>query len=190
MNDHSQMGGNSEIATEAAPERVLGPTCAQCGERRGTVRHGRFCSDACRAEAWRKKRGQSVLDFTPPAVPVPALNATAPRERSRELGEKHFALLATLLPGAHGAHEVSGNDLEAIGGRRFGARLGELRPHLATVAGREFVPMRRGHAPVNNPILCREVRATGASWYWLDPWAIEPASTALAHYRWAHPEKA
>lgn len=55
-----------------AAERVLGcdrPGCTQV--RRG--RHGRFCSDACRAADWKARHGgaQRLLDFTP-VRPAPA----------------------------------------------------------------------------------------------------------------------
>jgi hypothetical protein len=49
--------------------------CPECGRDFEARRHGRFCSDACRARNWKQAR----LDFSAAgSVPVPHLSSTGP----------------------------------------------------------------------------------------------------------------
>lgn len=118
------------------------------------------------------------LDLTP----APVLNVTAPVERKKELTGKAFECLRLLAVDAiNGMTGVDGYILENFAGRRFGARLGELRPFLATLAGREFVPLRKGRPSINNPVAV-EIGAGGDGIYRLEPWAVEVAREAVMAY--------
>jgi hypothetical protein len=78
-----------------------------------------YCSDACRAEAWRRRQRTGVheqarLDFTP------AASHLAHALRGRET--KAQKILALLRRGP-----ANSFDLLRVGGARYGARVFELR---------------------------------------------------------------
>lgn len=106
------------MSLEAARTRSSPAPCAAPGcEAPSRGRHGRFCSDACRAEAWRQQR----LPFVPEALPLPQIATPSPEERPR-LQRACWRILRRLEQG-----RATNMDLLQVGGLRFGARLKELR---------------------------------------------------------------
>lgn len=90
--------------------RTRSSACPECGRDFEVRRHGRFCSDACRAKNWKQAR----LDFTP------AASELAHAVRGRET--KAQRILARLKEGP-----ATSLNLLAVGGLRYGARIHELR---------------------------------------------------------------
>lgn len=100
------VGGSGGVAgsrTRSAP-------CPACGRDFEVRRHGRFCSDACRARNWKQAR----LDFTP------AASELAHAVRGRET--KAARILARLQQGPANSLELA-----RVGGLRYSARVFELR---------------------------------------------------------------
>lgn len=104
-------------------ERVLSDdaACLRHGcDRPRKGRHGRFCSDACRAAHWKAEHGgaQQLLDFAPADKPD--------RPTRCEL------ILGRLLSGG----PATGLDLlRAGGGLRYSARIAELRARGHVILG-------------------------------------------------------
>lgn len=116
---HGASRGGDDMGTgmmlSGAAERVLGCDRAGCTKvRRG--RHGRFCSDACRAADWKARHdgAQRLIDWTPAAREFGA--ALDKRET------KAARILARLQEGPANSLE-----LLRVGGIRYSARVHELR---------------------------------------------------------------
>lgn len=113
-------GGGSDAV---ARRRTRSVACPGCGTVLDPVWEWQmYCSDACRAEAWRRRQRTGVheqarLDFTP------AASELAHTVRGRET--KAARILARLREGPANSLE-----LLRVGGIRYSARIHELRAQL------------------------------------------------------------
>jgi hypothetical protein len=106
----------------AVRTRSTGILCEASGcNRPHRPRHGVYCSDACRARAWRRHQEQARLPFDPPLRPLPVTNTPSPESRTR-LQRACWRILEELA-----RHPATNTTLAAVGGLRYGARLRELR---------------------------------------------------------------
>lgn len=102
---------------------------------------------------------QLALDWSAPEV---KLNSTAPQERAPALQAACWRVLGRLVEGP-----ATGAELEALAGRRFGARLSELRALIYWWAGESYRDPIPYPGSGSNPI------------YRLAPWAAEIAADLL-----------
>ena len=114
---------------------------------------------------------QQALHFSTPA---PRLNSTAPKERKRELRRACYRALDCLLECHPG--RATRAQLTAWAGPRFSARLCELRPFLLRLTGEDHWSARL------DPLPCTQDKATGASWYEIQEWAVPAAREASRRY--------
>lgn len=124
--------------TPEALERVLDSdaACLRAGcdrPRRG--RHGRFCSDACRAAAWKAEHGgaQRLIEFTPPPEPVLPLGPTPAQVAASQKAQTVRTLRMLQEAGPRG---VTTGEFIRAGIARFSARIGELKAVGWVIAGK------------------------------------------------------
>ena len=152
------------------PSRTGAGECCRCGEptppaKPGYPRKRLFCSNACRTQFWDAKHPrQKPLDFTPPTEPALKLTPTIARHAAGKFQRACWRCLDRLERGP-----AFGNELEALAGRRFGARLGQLRPYLRALCG--FNPSDK----TMKPILCSDPKDGTDPVYMLAVWA-EPGN--------------
>jgi hypothetical protein len=91
---------------------------------------------------------QEVFDFSPPVVALSSLDARKPKPAIRKkLGRAALNILGRLQEGP-----ASWRDLQAVGGRRFSARLHEIRDAGHVIIGPEPLPERgQLETTVRNP---------------------------------------
>jgi len=63
-------------------------TCPVCGDRFRRVGRQRFCDDACRQEAWRRRHPTSLPEI-PPRSPRPSTVYECPACGTRYLGDQY-----------------------------------------------------------------------------------------------------
>ncbi len=127
----------------------------RCGDRidEGKRADARFCSDACRFDAWDTKNPrQKALDFTPPPAPVPpVVDQRVPKQERRRLRRMSRLILARLEQGP-----ASNRELAQMfpPGAAWRTRLSDVRFHL------------RGGNRDCEPIPHHDCGG-GLVWYWL-----------------------
>ena len=142
-------------------ERVL---CVQEGcsregcDRPRKGRHGRFCSDACRAADWKANHGgaQRLLDWSQPSPP-PVTDPHAPSPVRHRALSYNRRLLARLMEGTH----IRSDEAEQIAGKRAAARIHDIRVWLRHhgYQGKDPVPVMA----VDREARCFSWRMTGAA---------------------------
>ena len=142
-------------------ERVLGilATCDRAGcDRPRKGRHGRFCSDACRAADWKTRHGgaQRLFNWTQPPT-QPAVDPNAPSPVRRRALSYNRRLLARLMEGTH----VRSDEAEQIAGKRAAARIHDIRVWLRShgYQGQDPVPVMA----VDREARCFSWRMTGSA---------------------------
>lgn len=173
------------VMLSGASERVLGCDRGGCGQvRRG--RHGRFCSDACRAADWKARHGgaQRLIDFRSAAEPVPV-----PRPASTELAwltpNQDFVGHSTEPPQwiagsparRHGQGSTRVTPAPATGEPYESARvwlLGRLQVSPVSTLELRCPPWRASQNPAQRVLELRNrqhdirtVRLGRRTWYWL-----------------------
>jgi hypothetical protein len=171
----SQAGSRSGAGPGGRP--AAGSSCWRCA-RPGDAFRGR--GRQAPGKHLRAMSAQALLDF---AAPVARLNPTAPQERAAGLKRSSIRALECLLK--HYPSAAPRAALEAWAQTsRPQARLAELRPLLARLAARRYVPRVDRAGSEADPLPVTEDKASGRAWYGIREWSVPAAREVCARY-WA-----
>ena len=92
MSEDEARAARGQASEPGAPSRDVGVTmtCSVCGRAFRPVGRRRFCSDACRQAAWRRRHAavRAAVPVLPPRAPRAAIVYECPACAARYLGEQ------------------------------------------------------------------------------------------------------